>query len=507
MLFSDSLKVSVVASLVLGLSACGGSGSNGSSTGQGGNDGASTNQPEIVEPPSSSDIPLLVPRATIGVDNGSRIVDATLSPSGTEVAVLSFTQMLNTLVFGDQYSLEVFDTVTGALVQTMADPGEVNQVLDLYWGDDRLTLLLDRGAVVWDPGSGNVLDIRDGSGEAHCDSLSPVEAFNSATNVLYAGEVFGLPNICVLNLSTGMANYYQVVKPATATRISSMALDSTASRLSISFANDSLRADSTQVYDALSIAPIGSALSASLGEVLSVGDGFELYQDELEIIMQPTGAVVEGFDQDAAVSPNGEVFAVNGSDSLTLVALPALLYIGETEKDNASLRSFSVDGSVGAFVIGESVQIYELSGRSSVSAVKPPVTFARQFSGTMTVDGVDEVVNGTCDTVFEANLGANQLDVEASSDSGDHLYVRAQNLLKFVSYRYTVDDLAYVHSTVLAQNFSLERPQITTDGINITGSTDLYTFSTTEFFELVADASTSSGYQTRSLILSGVCAE
>ncbi len=511
---TNGLKYVICATLLSAVAACGGGGSddNGSDNSGSDNNGTDDTNPgqtgtENEQQPSTTVIPTLVPRATIAVAEGSQIVDTALSPSGDEVAVLSFKQVLNTVIFGDQYTLQVFDVATGDLVRTMNDPGETNGILSLYWGADQLTVLLFPGAVVWDATSGNVLNVRTSNGVNQCDGLSPVEAFNATTNVLIAGEAFGVPSNCVLNFSTGATNRYQLVKSATAARITSMALDPTGSKLSVSFENENLRDDSTQVYDAASFSPVGSARDAVLGQILAEGDGYQLYQDNADVTFQPTGVVIEGFDTKAAVSANGEVLVLHGANNtLNLIAMPEIVYIGQTSNDDASLRSISADGSVGAFVISDNVELYDLTGRSNVSAVMPAMTFTRQFSGTVTVDGVSEALNGTCNAVLEESLGPNIVDIEAGSASGKRLAVRGQNLLNFISYRYSVGAIDYVHSTTLAQNFSLDRPQLSTDGTNITGSTTLFTFSTTEFVELLSDATDPTGFKTSSLELDGVCA-
>jgi len=512
--FTNGLKYGLCAILLLGAAACGGGGADDSGPDNSGPDNTNSEQTDTgnAQQPLPTVIPTLIPRATIDVAQGLQVVDTVLSPSGDEVAVLFFKQVLNTVIFGDQYTLQVFDAMTGELVRTMNDPGETNQVLDdLYWGAEQLSLLLFPGGLVaWEPASGNVLEVRTSyNGVSQCDSLSPKEAFNVTTNMLFAGEGLGAPNICVLNLSTGVTNHYPLAKPATATRITSMALDPTGSKLSVSFENDNGRDDSTQIYDVASFSPVGSARDAALGQILLEGDGYQLYHDRNDVTFQPTGVVINGLDSNAVVSANGEVLALNHAvDKLGLIALPEIVYIGETNEDIASLRSITANGSVGAFVINGNVEIYDLTGRSDVSAVEPPVTFAQQFSGTVTVDGVSEAFSGTCLTDVLESIGPNIAHVEASGASDNYLSVRGQNLLGLISYRFTVDNIEYVHSKTMAQGRSLELPQLTTDGVSITGSTTLYTFSTTgPFGELVPDAADSTGFKTKSLVLDGVCTQ
>ena len=134
--------------------------------------------------------------------------------------------------------------------------------------------------------------------------------------------------------------------------------------------------------------------------------------------------------------------------------MPEALYIGETEQDNDSDRSFSADGAVGAFVYDDRVDIHGLTTAGTVSAIQLPVTFAQQFAGTLTIDGVAESITGTCDTDVVAELGPNIINLESTTAVGGRLTVEAQNLLLFISYKFTVDDVDYLHSTTLAQNFS-----------------------------------------------------
>ena len=166
-------------------------------------------------------------------------MDSVLNPAGTELAVLFDNQTQGSLlseVFGQKYALQVFDTASGAMLRSMNDPGETGQLLDLYWGADRLSLLLFGGGLVsWDATSGNVLDVTATSGVDQCDFLSPTEAFDKTRNVLFAVEGGNVPNICVLDFNTGATNRYTLVKPASATRVGSVALDASGDELWVSF--------------------------------------------------------------------------------------------------------------------------------------------------------------------------------------------------------------------------------------------------------------------------------
>lgn len=500
-LTSTRLHTFATITLIALLTACGGgsSGGDGGDTTGGDTTGGGTGF-----------IPTLTARTNIAAPTGFRIVDATLSPTGDQVAVLFQTtdpNLANSSIFGDAYSLQVFNSVTGNFIRSMDDPGETNIPLDLYWGDDQVSLLLFPGIAGWNAQTGALRQVDTSSGNEDCDLVSPTDAFNAIDNVLYAAGAFNLPEVCVFDFSSFSATKFDLERSASSTRITGMTLTPDNSELIVSFEDDTLRDDSVQNYSAQTLAPVGAAQSGALGEVLSAGDGFGLYLDGLDLILQPTGTIIEGFDTDVAASANGQVMSLHDDGMTRFIALPEVLYIGETALDNDSLRSIAQDGSIAAIVIDrERIEIHNLTNRSSVSAVEPPLTFARQFSGTLNIDGVAEQLTGTCDIEIENTIDFAQVIAEATTTTGATLFIRGAGSTN-VSYTYTQGENEFFHSFQLAANVAVEGPVLNTDGTSITGSTLLYTLDPNELFALQVDNSDPTGFATRTLELDAVCTQ
>lgn len=495
-----------VLGMALLLSACGGS--DGSAT-TGSTDGSDTGGDEVVTtPPEAGAVPLLVAQVSIEPPTGSRIADSVLSPDGSVLALLidNQTQTSSSSIFGDKYTLQVFDSTSGALLRSMNDPGDGGALLDLYWGADRLSLLLFGGGMAsWDVASGNVLNVDTTVSNEDCAFLSQIEAFDQTQNLLYAAQGGNFSGVCVINFNTGTATAFPLEKPDTAARISTMALNPAGDQLWISYEANNFNPIGTQVYDAATMISVGGVIDSALGHILAVGTDFQLYSNNNDFTLQPAEVVLAGYDNDATIASNAQVLALHDAGKLRLISMPAALYIGETEQDSDSDRSFSSNGSVGAFVYGDRVDVHELPSPGNASAIELPVRFSRQFAGTLTLDGVDEAISGTCDTDVVAGVGPNIINLESTIADGSVLAIRAQNLLGFISYRIEIGGTVYQHSTTLAQNFSLESPQISTDGTSITGSSLLYTFDENSFLALEADAADPTGFLTRSLLIDGSC--
>ncbi|MFK7996472.1 MAG: hypothetical protein AB8B87_20205 [Granulosicoccus sp.] len=504
--------------LLMQVTACGGGGDN--------NDGGSDNgsgptQPPVnpgpgpVQPPIVTDeIPALSVQSTITVASGRRILDASINPSGNQVAVLSVATSDPTFDFSQTYEIDVYDAATGGLALSMNDiPRDVSGPSGLYWGSDRISVVgFTGGYTVWNAQSGALLNTIANGASGNCLSLGVTEAFDAESNVLYVTAPFAEPFICQFDFNSLTTQEHSVELPSAGNRIESLALDTVNDSLWVSYNNDNnLAVSGTQIYDLAPFAPSGSLLSGNLGAIVGVGDGYQIYDTAIDLVVQPLASILDGGSVDVTASALANVVGQRDDGMLRLIALPEQTYIGEINLDDDNKRSFSTDGSVGAFTIDDSVQVYSLASRGTVSAIAPAQTFGSTLTGTLTIDGVSEPLNGTCNTDVDPDVGPNIVDIAATTQSGSRFSVRAQNLLGFISYnlqegvQFTDSQVDSLHSTTLAQNFMLEQPVIATDGTSITGSTLLYQFSSDTLFDLVTDSEDPTGFATRSLMLDATC--
>lgn len=498
--------------LMLFLTACGGGGDD---------DGASDpiKPPDTVEPnpnpeperePEPGVVPSLIPTSRIILDASDRVLDAMLNPAGSEVAVMSQARSFEVGV-SPTFAIGVYDANTGALLRSLsAAPMDTADVLDMYWGADRISVLLFGGGfITWDAVSGAIMNNVAPSVDGTCNATSPVEAFDATANVLYAADAFGQPNICEFDFNIPSVQFRPVQMPTPSTGIESIALDASVRELWVSYLDNAQTVTGTRRFDVSSFSAIGQFQSENLGAIVAAGDGFQLF-DALDIVLQPVGTVLDGGAFDVSTSSQANVMAQRFSDMTRLVAIPELTYIGEIDRDVRPDRSFSANGAVGAFAIDDVVEIYALDSRGTVSAVEPATTFPGALTGTITIDGVSQTLSGTCNALVEPEVGPNIIDIAATTPDGSRFAVRAQNLLGFISYglsegeRFTDSQAEFVHSTTLAQNFALAAPTITTDGTAITGSTLLFQFANGSF-ELTPDASDPTGFASRMLTLDATC--
>lgn len=456
-------------------------------------------------------ITMLEARATITAPEGSRILDAALSPDGSEVAVLfdNLTQPTGLLMtsFADRNSLQVFDTDTGSRLRTLDDPGDVTSGLgDLYWGKDRITLLLFPGLVTWDALGGEVIRRNLPVDLAPCDFLGPNESFDATGNQLFVSGAPGGPDLCVLDFNTGEATPVELMAPADATRVVALQRNPAGTELLVSFEDDNLRDVGTRPYALPSLDPAGAA--QPLGKVLVNGESHALYSDELTMRLQPLDVELAGFDSNATGSADGRVVAILSGDTVRFVSLPDARYLGEAERDSARARSFAVDGSIVASVIeSERLAVYALGEPAGDSALAPPLRFPGAFAGAATMDDATIELSGTCLLETDEDLGPVNIVAEAASDDGNvELFLRGLGLgISWGSVRYTVDDRDYYNSNVVAQNYMVDAPEVTIDGQEIAVSSLLYTSATTGEIALEPDPSDATGYATRMFLLEGTC--
>lgn len=488
----------IVAVLSL-IAACGGSGDTPS------------NPPVVGGDMNPGEIPNLRARATVSVAEGVRLIDAMLNPAGTELAILSSQQDATTGGLSAEFDITVYDSNNGVALRTMnAAAADASDLLDLYWGGDRISVLkFSGGAVSWDADSGAVLSNTGANADDSCLATSPIEAFDAISNTLYAGEAFGAPFVCVFDFDASTIQRRSVELAPPVAGIESMALDADQSSLWVTYKDNNANVAGTQLFDTNSFSTSGTLLTGNLGSIVAVGQNFQLYDDQ-DLVVQPASTLLDERSFGVSTSQGATVVAQHVIDKTRLIALPEQTYIGETAKDNERDRSFSVDGNVGAFAIDNVVQVYALTARGIESAVKPAQTFNSTLAGTLVVDSVSQSISGTCNALVEAGVGPNIIDIAATAADGSRFNVRAQNLLGFISYSYTEgeqfagSEANFLHSTNLATNFELAEPTISTDGTNITGSTLLFQFSN-EFFDLVPDTSDATGFATRTLSLDATC--
>lgn len=150
--------------------------------------------------------------------------------------------------------------------------------------------------------------------------------------------------------------------------------------------------------------------------------------------------------------------------------------------------------------------IHDVSATTSMSAyLVEAVPPAGTLSGTISVDGEEQTLTGSCEVTTNESLGPVQFIAYAETSGGWKLRAHAQNLLLYTAYRLEKAGKVYENSSTIAQNLDLDAPTAESDGTSISGEASLLTFRTDEFFAPVEDATQPSGYETVEISVDASC--
>ena len=347
--------------------------------------------------------------------------------------------------------------------------------------------------------------------------------FHPSRNQAFVRKIGEKTNeLCRINFDTGEAELVALTEALGV--IESVALDATGDVLWVNYSNPtpenplSTEIVGTVGYNVQTLA--ASYRLAPLGGARVVGDGYFVSAISAKLFLvacsmvtfdicgTSPGAEFDANDRDVLASPNANVLSAQSREpeGVFLIALPEGTSIGRLPNDNRGNRSFSGDGRFGAFDIDDVVKVYDVSGRTSASALVPePVPPSGTLSGTVTIDGVTEPVTGVCEVIVDDAVGPVVFVASGTTESGLPVEAAAQNLLLYSEYIVERDGKRYILDNVIAQNLELPFPSASSDGTSIVGGGTLYVFTGVNFLERVMDATNPTGFDALEFAIDGVC--
>lgn len=354
-------RLSVATCLVL-LSACGGSGTPG---------------PVVVEPPvdASTALNLLATITMTGVNDPDALA---FSADGSEIAIATTTGNLRLL------TVNIYNAATGEFSRSMNNSTLETTTLnagtfsDVFWAQDNVITAVLNGSsrIYWASGSGDLI-ADDGEPDFSEPCAAPIgflHLFDPVSNIVIdsTSERSVDAPVCIFNLSNQTVTATTIND--TPGRISSALFDVSGDTIWVNYLERENFAERESVgtleYDKSTLTPTGESISE--GEALAITDTYRLITQNFDYFLYPGARELAIRDVSKNRDPMSKVAigkVPTNTTQMRFIALDDVTIIGDLPNDFGGRTTFSNDGTTVAVPYLGRVEVYDVTGRIQNSAL------------------------------------------------------------------------------------------------------------------------------------------
>jgi hypothetical protein len=357
-------RLSVATSLVL-LSACGGSGTPG---------------PVVVDPPMPPvDVTTALNLLTTITMTGANDPDAlAFSADGSEIAIATTAGNLRLL------TVNIYNVATGALSRSMNNSTLETTTLnagtfsDVFWAQDNVITAVLNGSsrIYWASGSGDLI-ADDGAPDFSDPCAAPIgflHLFDPVANIVIdnTGERSVDAPVCIFNQSNQTVTATTINN--TPGRISSALFDSSGDTFWVNYLERENFAERESVgtleYDKSTLMPTGESINE--GEALAITDTYRLITENFDYFLYPGARELAIRDVSDNRDPMNKVAVgkvPTNSTQMRFIALDDVTIIGDLPNDFGGRTTFNNDGTTVAVPYLDRIELYDVTGRVQNSAL------------------------------------------------------------------------------------------------------------------------------------------